>query len=231
MSADQENTTADQALGIDTEQIEKDVNDEAKLEREKVLLKLKRGKRQRKTDMTKIRHHMEKLCITLKNAIAIEKDIEQFWSLLDTTLEILDELRVVYLENGDIKSQNVVIEESQSLELEIQGTIEKAHEAVKTCVQNFAVAASDLQGTSASNLTMPIVSEGQLSSSSPPPNLQGNYSGQDDTGASGVQPGGISANNRLKLLKVPTYGGDKTKFEEFGGCSRAWWISLRSQLT
>ena len=167
--------------------------------------------------MTKIRHHMEKLCITSKDAIAIEKDIEQLWSLLDTTLEILDELSVVYLENGDVKSQNAAIEESQSLELEIQAAIEKAHEAVKTCVQNSAVTVSALQGTSASNLTTPIVSEGQLSSGSPPTNLQGNYSGHDDTGASGVSPGGVSANNRLKPLKVPTYGGDKTKFEEFWG--------------
>ena len=214
---DQENSTADQALGTDTEETEKDNDDETKLEREKVLLKLKREKRQRKTDMTKIRHHMEKLCITSKDAIAIEKDIEQLWSLLDTTLEILDELSVVYLENGDVKSQNAAIEESQSLELEIQAAIEKAHEAVKTCVQNSAVTVSALQGTSASNLTTPIVSEGQLSSGSPPTNLQGNYSGHDDTGASGVSPGGVSANNRLKPLKVPTYGGDKTKFEEFWG--------------
>ena len=127
--------------------------------------------------MTKIRHHMEKLCITSKDAIAIEKDIEQLCSLLDTTLEILDELSVVYLENGDVKSQNAAIEESQSLELEIQSVIEKAHEAVKTCVQNSAVTMSALQGTSASNLTTRIVSEGQLSSGSPPTNLQGNYTG------------------------------------------------------
>ena len=53
-------------------------------------------KAQRKTDMTKIRHHMEKLCITSQVAIAIEKDIKQLWSLLDTTLEILEELSVVY---------------------------------------------------------------------------------------------------------------------------------------
>lgn len=46
--------------------------------------------------MTKIRHHMEKLCITSQVAIAIEKDIKQLWSLLDTTLEILEELSVVY---------------------------------------------------------------------------------------------------------------------------------------
>lgn len=92
--------------------------------------------------------------------------------------------------------------------------------------------ASALQGTSASNLTMPIVSEGQLSSVHLHQTFK-EISGQDDTGASGVPPGGVSANlqgdytgqatqefsanNSLKLLKVPTYGGDKTKFEEFWG--------------
>lgn len=74
-----------------TEQTE-NKDDEEKLEREKTLLNLKKQKRIRKTEMTKIRHHMEKLCITPKDSPkdvdAIEKDIEQLWSLL----EILDEL-------------------------------------------------------------------------------------------------------------------------------------------
>ena len=167
--------------------------------------------------MTKVRHHMEKLCITSpKDAVAIEKDIEQLWSLLDTTLEILDELSVVFLEDGDVKSQKAAIQESQSLELEIQTAIEKAHEAVKTCVQSSAGTASASQETSVAFSTTPVVSEGQLGSGSPPPTFQGNHSGHDGTGSSEVSPGGISANNRLKPLKVPTYG-DKTKFEEFWG--------------
>ena len=74
----------------------KNKDDEEKLEREKTLLNLKKQKRIRKTEMTKIRHHMEKLCITPKGSPkdvdAIEKDIEQLWSLLEITLEILDEL-------------------------------------------------------------------------------------------------------------------------------------------
>ena len=87
-----------------TEQTE-DKDDEEKLEREKTLLNLKKQKRIRKTEMTKIRHHMEKFCITPKDlpkdVDAIEKDIEQLWSLLEITLEILDELCVVYLKNGE----------------------------------------------------------------------------------------------------------------------------------
>ena len=87
--ASAEETGSEDVLG--TEQTE-NKDDEEKLEREKTLLNLKKQKRIRKTEMTKIRHHMEKLCITPKDSPkdvdAIEKDIEQLWSLL----EILDEL-------------------------------------------------------------------------------------------------------------------------------------------
>ena len=47
-----------------TEQTE-NKDDEEKLEREKTLLNLKKQKRIRKTEMTKIRHHMEKLYIQI----------------------------------------------------------------------------------------------------------------------------------------------------------------------
>ena len=120
--------------GPGTEQTE-DKDDEEKLEREKTLLNLKKQKRIRKTEMTKIRHHMEKLCITPKDSSkdvdAIEKDIEQLWSLLEITLEILDELCVVYLKNGEEADKQAAMEEGQMLESEIQTAIEKAHEAVK----------------------------------------------------------------------------------------------------
>lgn len=119
-----ENPDADDAL--ETEQTDKK-DDEPKLEKEKAFMKLKRQKRLRKSEMTKIRHHMEKLCITPKDVIAIEKDIEQLWSLLEATLEILDELCIVYLEKGEEKNQQAAMEEAQSLESEIQAAIEKAH--------------------------------------------------------------------------------------------------------
>ena len=76
----------------------KDKDDEETLERENTLLNLKKQKRIQKTEMKKIRHHMEKLCITVKDTPKdvdpIEKDIAQLWSLLEITLEILDELCV-----------------------------------------------------------------------------------------------------------------------------------------
>ncbi|KAK2547241.1 hypothetical protein P5673_032904 [Acropora cervicornis] len=116
-----------------------DKDDEENLEREKTLLNLKKEKRIRKTEMTKIRHHMEKLCITPKDSPkdVIEKDIEQLWSLLEITLEILDELCVVYLKNGEEADKQAAMEEGQMLESEIQTAIEKAHEAVKSHAQIF----------------------------------------------------------------------------------------------
>ena len=117
-----------------TEQTE-NKDDEEKLEREKTLLNLKKQKRIRKTEMTKIRHHMEKLCITPKDSPkdvdAIEKDIEQLWSLL----EILDELCVVYVKNGEEANKQAAMEEGKMLESEIQTAIEKAHEAMKSHAQ------------------------------------------------------------------------------------------------
>ncbi|KAJ7371599.1 hypothetical protein OS493_024275 [Desmophyllum pertusum] len=100
--------SVEQALETETET----ETEEQKLEGGKMLLKLKREKRLRKTEMTKTRHHMEKLCITPKDVIAIEKDIELLWSLLESTLEILDELCVVYLERGEVTNQKAAMEEA-----------------------------------------------------------------------------------------------------------------------
>ena len=196
-------------LDTETEETEK-TTDEQQLECERRLVKLKRDKRVRKSDMTKIRHHMEKLCLVPKNISAIEKDIEQLWSLLEYTQEILDELCVVYLETGDVKNRKAAMEESQALDSEIHGAIEKAHEAIKSQAQISPAA-------------MSTVTISQTSTASPDANtfvgVQPNPSsalpqGDDDTEAA---PGGFTANHRLKPLKVPTYDGDKTKFEEFWG--------------
>ena len=124
-----ENPETDVAQGI---QQTGEKADESKLEKEKAFVALKRQKCLRKSEMTKIRHHMEKFCIAPKDVVAIEKDIEQLWSLLETTLEVLDELCIVYLEKGEEKNREAAMEEAQSLESEIQAAIEKAHEAIKS---------------------------------------------------------------------------------------------------
>ena len=200
------------ALGI--EQTDKQ-EDESKLEKEKEFMKLKRQKCLRKSEMTKIRHHMEKLCIAPKDVVAIEKDIEQLWSLLKGTLEILDELCIVYLENEEEKNRQAAMEEAQSVESEIQAAIEKAHEAVKSQAQISSETASHEEPVT--YLTSPIVSQGPPNPASPPPPPQSSHSDQVEAGISQSSPTSPSANHRLKPLKVPSYGGDKTKFEEFWG--------------
>ena len=59
------------ALDTETEENEK-TTDEHQLESEKMLMKLKRDKRVRKSEMTKIRHHVEKLCLAPKDISTIE---------------------------------------------------------------------------------------------------------------------------------------------------------------
>ena len=102
------------------------------------------------------------------------------------------------------------------MEWEIQTAIEKAHEAIKAQAQiSFAAmsptAASASQANQAS-LTNTTVVEDQPNSVSPL-----HQSTDRAEGPSGNSPGGFTANHRLKPLKVPTFDGDKTKFEEFWG--------------
>lgn len=216
MNADAEETGGENGPG--TEQTE-NKDDEEKLEREKVLLDLKKQKRLRKTEMTKIRHHMEKLCITPKDSPkdvgAIEKDIEQLWSLLESTLEILDELCVVYLKNGEEANKQASMEEGKTLESEIQTAIEKAHEAVKSHAQISVATASHSEFVAHSS--PPIVLQGSLNPVLPPTPSQNSHSSQGEINVPESPQISHSANHRLKPLKVPTYGGDKTKFEEFWG--------------
>ena len=203
---EEDSASAEHVLGH--EETEKSHN-EPKVEKEMALLKLKREKRLRKTELTKIRHRMEKLCIAPKDVQLIEKEIDQLFPVLESVLEILYELCIAYLESGDVKNQQAAMKEAQSLESEIQAAIEKAP---------TASASHENQVTYSSS---PNVSEGQLNSSSPQPSLQSGQTGQSgqssqaEEGNSKNSPSVVFANHRLKPLKVPSFGGDKTKFEDF----------------
>ena len=150
-----------------------------------------------------------------KDVDAIEKDIEQLWSLLKITLEILDQLCVVYLKNGEEVNKQAAMEEGQILESEIQTAIEKAHEAVKSHAQISVATASHSEFIA--HPSPPIVLQGSLNPASPPPPSQSAHSSQGEAGVPESPPASHSAKHRLKPLKVPSYGGDKTKFEEFWG--------------
>lgn len=107
------------------------------------------------------------------------------------------------------------MEEAQSLELEIQTAIEKAHEAVKSQAQISAKSASHKEPIT--NANSPIISQGPPNPASPPRLSQKSHSDQVEPGISQSSATGFPANHRLKPLKVSSYGGDKTKFEEFWG--------------
>ena len=138
-----------------------------------------------------------------KDVVAIEKDIEQLWSLLETTLKVLDELCIVYLEKGEEKNLEAAMEEAQSLESEIQAAIEKANEAVKSEAQISAGSGSHKEPVT--NVNSPIVSQGPPNPASPPPPSQNSHSDHVEPGISQSLPKGFPANHhRLKPLKVPS---------------------------
>ena len=155
--------------------------------------------------MTKICHHIEKLWITPKDSPkdvdAIEKDIEQLWSLLEITLEILDELCVVYLKNGEEADKRAALEDGQMLESEIQTAIEKAHEAVKSHALISVATASHSKFVA--HPSPPIVLQGSLDPASSPPPSQSAHSSQGGAGVPESPPASHSASHRLKKLKVP----------------------------
>ena len=97
---------------------------------------------------------MEKLCITPKDS---PKDID----------EILDELCVVYMKNGEEANKQAAKEEGQMLESEIQTAIEKAHEAVKSHAQISVATASHSEFVA--HPSPPIILQGSLNPASPPP--------------------------------------------------------------
>ena len=105
--------------------------------------------------------------------------------------------------------------EGQMLESEIQTAIEKAQEAVKSHAQISVATASHSEFVA--HLTPPIILQGSLHPALPPLPSQSAHSSQGEAGVPESLPASHSANHHPKPLKVLSYGGDKTKFEEFWG--------------
>ena len=72
------------------------------LELEETVLALKREKRTRKTNVTKIRHNLEKLCAQKckLNHGEIEAEIETLWDELETCLSEMDKLCSTYIKSN-----------------------------------------------------------------------------------------------------------------------------------
>ena len=73
------------------------------LELEETVLALKREKRARKTNVTKIRHNFEKMCAQKSklNRAEIEAEIEALCDALETGLSVMDELCSTYIKSNE----------------------------------------------------------------------------------------------------------------------------------
>ena len=118
----------------------------------------------------------------------IESMIEQLWAALEYAQEILEELSAFYVEVGEDTGKNEAFKESETIEKDVQRAIEAGQNATK------------VRACKVVNLNTPLSEnttdrhEDQLNESDHSHNDRNRY---------------------LKPLKVPTFDGDKRKFEDF----------------
>ena len=111
------------------------------LNRNKFLIELNRRKRASKRDTTKTRYHLEKLIVknVSGNVQELEHRIETLWEVLEETQRIMDELSIYFMEQMDVESQKVVMQESKELEAECEKIIEKAQYVIVKWVAESSV--------------------------------------------------------------------------------------------
>ncbi|XP_044181053.1 uncharacterized protein LOC122962218 [Acropora millepora] len=157
-----------------------------------LLIQIKSRKRTAKTKVTKLRHELERLCVKDSEVMVIESVIEQLWTALKKAQEILEELSAFYVEIGDESGKNETFDETETIEKEGQNAIKfRASKAV------------NINKSSWKNTTD--------SDEQPTRRYQENenHGNHDDR------------NRFLKPLRIPTFDGDKRKFEDF-------WVLFRS---
>ena len=173
---------------------------EKKKETDFLLLQIKKRKRAEKTKVTKLRHELERVCLKDSELPVIESVIEQLWTALEVTQEPLEELTAFYVEVGDESGKKKVIEESETIEKEIQRAIEAGQTVIKTCARK-TVNTSRLNSVNMTDSYNQQPSQQyQLNESHCKPDAQSRF---------------------LKPLKVPTFDGDKQKFEDFWALFRS----------
>ena len=118
----------------------------------------------------------------------IESMIEQLWAALEYAQEILEELSAFYVEVGEDTGKNEAFKESETIEKDVQRAIEAGKNATK------------VRACKVVNLNTPL-SENTTDRHEDQPN-ESHRSHND-------------RNRYLKPLKVPTFDGDKRKFEDF----------------
>ena len=173
---------------------------EKRKEADILLLQIKKRKRTEKTKVTKLRHELEKVCLKDSELPVIESVIEQLWTALENTQETLEELIAFYVGVGDDSGKKEAIEESESIEKEVQRAIEAGQTVIKTLARKTVNTGRPISVNMADNYGQQPAQQYQLNES------HGNHGDQS---------------RFLKPLKVPTFSGDKHKFEDFWALFRS----------
>ena len=129
----------------------------------------------------------------------IESVIEQLWAALENAQEVLEELSAFYVEVGEESGKTEVFEESETIEKDLEKAIELGQNAIKVRACKTMSMNRPLSENSVDHYEL---STRQYQSNE-------SHSNHDNR------------NRFLKPLKVPTYNGDKRKFEDFWALFRS----------
>jgi len=170
----------------------------SKREQERIL-ELKRVKRAKKTVVTKTRHSLERLCASSEDVKLIENEIADLWAVLESCINVMDELQDAYSRSGELENKNSVTVEAEGLESEINNVIEKAEGVIKQLMKKSQTASNEQTVPQSVPHMTDQSPHSPVNNHSLSPQHLGNYS------------------QRLKLLKVPIFDSEKSKFEDFWG--------------
>ncbi|CAB4041533.1 Hypothetical predicted protein [Paramuricea clavata] len=99
---------------------------ESSVQGEEIVL-LKRQKRAFKAKLTRLKHQIEKLCITDSVEVTeVESKVEQLWQNLEEMYEVVDEITRYYITAGQLEKQLESNKESDDIEAVISKAIETA---------------------------------------------------------------------------------------------------------
>lgn len=186
--------------------------DTEKIAQGEELICLKRSKRAQKSKLTRLKHYVEKLCLSNASDITeIEGKVDQLWGELEKTHEILDELSHYHLIEGNTENHRETAKESDMLETEIMAVIEEVQRHIKSRHASQQTVGNLLQAS-----TQPSSQAAHISINNVQPIVSTESSVSNGANLSGtVTTSPIRINPRLKPLTLPVFNGEKAKFEEF----------------
>jgi len=167
---------------------------EKKKETDILLLQRKKQKRTEKTKGTKLRHELERVCLKDSELPVVESVIEHPWTALENAQETLGEMTAFYVKVGDVSGKNEAFEESETIEKEVQSAIVAGQTVTKARARKTVDKSQPIRVNIADSYDLQPAQQYQLNVSN------GNH---DDR------------SRFLRPLKVPTFNGDKHKFEDF----------------